>query len=367
MNCKYPVKIFDKTQGKTITVPCGKCIFCCSARSRDWQNRLKKEFDWRTLNFFVTLTYNDDHLPFISFDESQNTIRFNSKFKFAKTLFEPYDLQLCTKHSTNYRTNFVPSLSPRDLCNFNKRLRINLTRRNGNFSKNIKIKYYQIGEYGPNTFRPHYHCIIGLNLDTVGIHSQFMRNIKLQKICRLDGSPIQTIREYVSDAIERSWQIGFVKIDELNEERIQYCCKYMFKFTDRDSIEYFKKHPGLLQPFKRSSNGIGKEYTERNLKQLYHQPILRINQHINRLPRYMRKKLIESLSENKAAEFRNRFYFDESKQHEVELDKLHRYLLRTGKPLHNNINDPEYKKYIHESEITTEKAILKNLSKKRNL
>lgn len=367
MKCKYPVKIFDNTQGKTITVPCGKCIFCCSARSRDWQNRLKKEFDWRTLNFFVTLTYNEDYLPYISYVESQNSIRFNSKFKYIKTLFEPYDLQLCTIHSTNYRTNFVPSLSPSDLCKFNKRLRINLTRRNGKFSKNIKIKYFEIGEYGPSTFRPHYHCIIGLNLDTIGVPNEFMRNIKLQKICRLDGSPIQTLREYVSDAIERSWQFGFVKIDPLNDERIQYCTKYMFKFTDKSSIEYFEKHPGLLKPFKRSSNGIGKEYTERNQKQLYNQPILRINQHTNRLPRYMRNKLLELLPPDKVEQFKNRHYFDETKQYQVEIDKLHRYLLRTGKPLHDNINDLNYIKYIQECEESTEKSILLKLSKKRKL
>lgn len=367
MKCKYPVNIYDKIQGKYIQVPCGKCIFCCQARSRDWQNRLKKEFNFESINFFVTLTYDEDNLPYISYEESQNNIRFNSKLKHLKSLLEPYDLQLFTKHNTNYRTNSVPSLSPSDICKFNKRLRINLSRRNGKLSKNIKIKYYQIGEYGPKTLRPHYHCIIGLDINTIGVPFEFMRNLILQKVCRLDGSPIQTIREYVSDAIERSWSKGFVKIDELNEERIQYCTKYMFKFTDKTTIDYFRAHPGLLQPFKRSSNGIGEKYVFKNKELLYNKPVLRVNNHINRLPRYMRNKILANCSEDKAQAFRERFYFDEDKQRQIELDKLHRYLLRTGRRMHDNLDDPEFINYIRECELSTENSIIIKFTKKRKL
>jgi hypothetical protein len=66
-------------------------------------------------NVFLTLTYDDEHLP------------------------------------------IGGSLYKRDLQNFFKRLRKNL--------KGRKIKYYACGEYGETTFRPHYHAIIfGLGL-----------------------------------------------------------------------------------------------------------------------------------------------------------------------------------------------------------
>lgn len=48
----------------TITVPCGKCIDCRLDRSRDWALRCMHEL--QTSEFgacFVTLTYDDAHLP----------------------------------------------------------------------------------------------------------------------------------------------------------------------------------------------------------------------------------------------------------------------------------------------------------------
>ncbi len=93
-----------------LDVPCGHCLACRIARTREWTVRLLHESEFWDDTSFVTLTYDDDHLPSNG------------------------------------------SLVPRDLTLFFKKLRKDLGDR--------KIKYYACGEYGDTYGRPHYHSII---------------------------------------------------------------------------------------------------------------------------------------------------------------------------------------------------------------
>lgn len=90
-------------------VPCGHCVSCRIAHSREWAVRLIHEMGYYDSAVFCTLTYNDENLP--------------------------SDL----------------SLDKSELQKFFKRLRKGLDQ---------KIKYYASGEYGERNDRPHYHCII---------------------------------------------------------------------------------------------------------------------------------------------------------------------------------------------------------------
>ena len=91
-------------------VPCGKCVACRKQRSLAWAIRLEREMPYHEYALFVTLTYDDEHVP------------------------EHYSLK--RKHLTD----------------FFKRLRYFLGGR--------QIKYYAAGEYGERFHRPHYHAII---------------------------------------------------------------------------------------------------------------------------------------------------------------------------------------------------------------
>jgi len=89
-------------------LPCGKCAFCIQKTINAWVLRLSHEMEVSTSAFFLTLTYDDEHLP-----EDEE-------------------------------------LSKRDLQLFIKRLR----------KKNPGIRYFAIGEYGTERGRPHYHAVI---------------------------------------------------------------------------------------------------------------------------------------------------------------------------------------------------------------
>lgn len=115
--------VVDKATGETfpiyVQVPCNECAICMQRKVFGFVQRCKfeaQQYDSRP--WFVTLTYDNEHLP---------------------------------------KGN---SLDKRDVQLFLKRLRINLKRHGFDY----KIRYVMVGEYGSNTHRPHYHLILfGIN------------------------------------------------------------------------------------------------------------------------------------------------------------------------------------------------------------
>lgn len=132
MNCVSPVRITKNLDRNVypdgLLVPCGKCIACRIAKRKEWTLRMWHELDdFHGVGRFVTLTYDDDYLPY---GETVQYAGFDVKF---------------------------PTLVKEDLQKFFKRLRKNLDGR--------KIRYFACGEYGDETERPHYHAIIfGLSI-----------------------------------------------------------------------------------------------------------------------------------------------------------------------------------------------------------
>lgn len=108
MTCTSPVMIHDGYKG-FMTVPCGKCIGCKMDKARDWSVRIQNEAKMHDESVFITLTYDDEHLP--------------------------EDRQLHKK----------------DVQNFMKRLR--------EYIKPDKVRYFLCGEYGDTFMRPHFHII----------------------------------------------------------------------------------------------------------------------------------------------------------------------------------------------------------------
>lgn len=110
-NGKRPV-VFVINKGYSdlpVEVPCGQCIGCRLERSRQWAIRCTHEASLHPENCFITLTYDDQHLP--------------------------EDL----------------SVNVRDWQLFMKRLR----KRFG-----PRIRFFHCGEYGEKFGRPHYHACL---------------------------------------------------------------------------------------------------------------------------------------------------------------------------------------------------------------
>ena len=50
-------------QGSVIPLPCGKCLACKQNKAREWSIRCMLEASLYDFNFFLTLTYDDEHVP----------------------------------------------------------------------------------------------------------------------------------------------------------------------------------------------------------------------------------------------------------------------------------------------------------------
>jgi len=112
-----------------------------------WTTRLCTELKYSTSAFFITLTH----------DEKSNNGNVNKE----------------------------------TIQKFLKRLR-----------KHSKFRYYIISEYGPETFRPHYHGLIfGFNAS----HDRF------------------------NELLIQSWAQGFTSVGDVTEASINYCTGYIFK------------------------------------------------------------------------------------------------------------------------------------------
>lgn len=133
MRCTHPVWIRRKdSYGRYLRsnnggfawqeVPCGKCDACRLEKTKAWAVRLMLESLDHDDNCFVTLTYDNDHVPM--------TMDVKGDQKLRLTLFK------------------------RDCQLFFKRLRKKLKQLGRS-----PILYYLAGEYGDHTFRPHYHFI----------------------------------------------------------------------------------------------------------------------------------------------------------------------------------------------------------------
>lgn len=91
-------------------MPCGRCISCLKRKRSEWLFRLEHEHRVSTRSLFLTLTYNDENLPF-----HDGEVCFNKDHvqKFFKKL----------RHVSDFR-------------------------------------YYLVSEYGGTTGRPHYHLLL---------------------------------------------------------------------------------------------------------------------------------------------------------------------------------------------------------------
>lgn len=110
MTCQHP-RTFDSGNDRAapIVLPCGSCLACRIQKAKEWAVRCVHESAYWESSSFITLTYDDAHLP-----ESGSLVK-------------------------------------EDLQKFMKRLRKAISPR--------KMRYYAAGEYGEIKYRPHYHMI----------------------------------------------------------------------------------------------------------------------------------------------------------------------------------------------------------------
>lgn len=254
MACETPLILAKKGEiysgklyNKGLEVPCTKCVPCKKRRIQDWVFRMMQEEKVSSSSFFVTLTYDEQHLPYtkckyptLKISDIQNFIKRLRKLNIIAYKKYKYFKTPESKRQSTYRIDCI----------------------------NKPIRYYAVGEYAPLHKRPHYHLII-FNLENEN-------SIPIAWTC-----PISRVL------------IGNVHCGQVTQQSITYTTKYIDKERKVPIHIYDKRTP----EFSNMSQGLGRHYHLNKEIQAYHQ------EDIKRLcatypdgkqvalPRYYRKKL----------------------------------------------------------------------------
>lgn len=247
--------------------PCGQCSPCRFNRRRLWAHRIMLESFCHRDNCFLTLSYQDCHLPLITGGTGQDLMRPE-----------------------------LGSLKPKDLQDWLKRLRKAI--------EPLRVRFYAVGEYGSNTWRPHYHVIL-FGFPTC------MRGRTLRRV----GSTRAVWEECCDNCklIGETWGLGDVDLGTLTRDSAAYCAEYTVKkMTSVDDTRLIRGNLTLVPEFCRMSlrPGIGvdamwdvaSEMMRYNLDMRPDVPSALAHGRSERpLGRYLRGKLREMVGKEKGA------------------------------------------------------------------
>ena len=274
-------------------VPCGCCRACRINETTDWSVRALFELhDWKDASF-VTLTYDDEHIPKNGSLRKEELQDFFDRFQ----------------HKVKYE-------------------------------KGQKLRFFSCGEYGSHTHRCHYHAIIyGLNPDPFDPKNNDRKLIQDSwKFCN------SQMFEWNSHNYNKN-AINFV-----TRETIQYVAGYVQKKLKSFDAELYKKL-GIEPPFRIMSRGLGLNYAKENADVLRENGFTYYNGCKVRIPRYFRDKLqiekdFEEVEYNESVlHVKSRLHYDEFMKNNTCLWlKFTQWLQSKGMPV-DKINLPQFSGY----------------------
>lgn len=268
--CQHPRTVVNKYTHESVVVPCGHCPSCVLRRSAIQTNLLTTYSAQFRYVYFVTLTYAPRFLPTLEVSiiencsediadvpcvpdidnldaDDPNTYLFGFRsiprsasvkvknsnvervFKDPEVKFsypmKPKELLSILKKINHNVPNRIPYVCNRDLDLFLKRLR--------SYYLDEKLRYYAVSEYGPTSFRPHWHLLLFSNSERFS----------------------ETICENVSKA----WSYGRCDASLSRGFAAPYVASYVNSFVALP--DFYTQMPKVVRP--KSFHSIG--FTESNL------------------------------------------------------------------------------------------------------
>lgn len=182
--CAFPVRVYGTAPGAGVEVRCGRCMPCRALRREAWALRILLEISCHPATSWVTLTYSDAAMP---------------RVDVRGTLYP--------KHFTRYIRRVRKDLGP--------------------------TRYFGVGEYGPKSWRPHYHVM-------------------------LFGQPAEAVEEHAL----RYWgeRYGFVSVDcasQHTSKRAAYVAGYCLKkLTNPSEMRLDGRHPEFMRQSLKPAIGL---------------------------------------------------------------------------------------------------------------
>lgn len=165
-NPRYMMK-----DGVEMVVPCCRCNGCLLHKANEWSMRVASEIEHNPYSIFFTLTYSNKYLPTLKRQQvddkvfwtssHDDNIRFDTKRDVQRLDSIVVDGRFSNVPIANdSRDDVIPYASKRDIQLYLKSLRRDVEQKFQNYGSEKLIRYYIISEYGPTTYRPHYHAVV---------------------------------------------------------------------------------------------------------------------------------------------------------------------------------------------------------------
>lgn len=229
IHCLDPQRIVNKLTGETLVVPCGKCTACSQKKSSRYAFQCDCEAKSSKYVFFVTLTYANAYVPRLrAYEDGYSEDGLSKKYN----LFDVTTPRSNTDVSLNYlgSSNYDPALYKElqkkchlfgDIAYLRKRDIQLFLKTFRDYLSEYEIRYFATGEYGPETFRPHYHFLLYINDSEL---------VEASEVCHMSDFPQWTwprkkgkvirpddkisILEYY---IRKTWKYGIVDCEYIKD------------------------------------------------------------------------------------------------------------------------------------------------------
>lgn len=174
----------------SVKIACGKCLGCRLDYSRQWADRMMLEFQKTKKAIFLTLTYNEEHVPCV---------------------YDDFGVKIWYTLKKDHWQSFMKRLRSRKQF------------------EGLELKFYMCGEYGSRTFRPHYHAIIfGLCID----------DFPKRRVIGMN----ELRQEYYTDSVlEDLWKdqddqksLGYITFSAVSWKTCAYVARYTMKKCNAD-------------------------------------------------------------------------------------------------------------------------------------
>lgn len=264
MPCTHPLRGYrDPASGKVrfpisgafpnhpgyAEVSCGQCITCRLEHSRQWAVRIMHEAETHRRNCFLTLTYDDDHLP------PDRSLRLDDFQRFVKRV----------------RKRYGPG----------------------------SMRYFHCGEYGALRGRPHYHAAV-FGLDWTDSDLPEHRR-KSSLFSNRGGNPV-----FTHPALEELWPDGLAVVGALTFESAAYVARYICdKVTGPAAFDHYSGRTPEYTTMSRRPHGIGKAWLDQFRADVYPRDEVIVRGKPARPPKYY-DRLLELDDPNLHRQVRNR-------------------------------------------------------------
>ena len=228
---QHEQKIKELLKSEELTLlPCGHCTGCKMQNASSWANRMEMELPYHETAWFITFTYDDEHVPW-SYNQGLGVNKRTGEIEIENL-------------TLNYE----------DMQKFWKRLRRYLEYHKLNTGK---LMYFQAGEYGGKTHRPHYHAIVyDLPIE--------QKDLKVYK--KRNGSVYYNV-----DWLTKLWGMGHIVIAPAEWKAMAYTARYTTKkIYGHDAKRYYEELGVLPERCMMSKNpAIGMQYYEDHKDEIY--------------------------------------------------------------------------------------------------